>query len=313
VVVLGLTTRSAAAAREVWSPPVTALERSLSKTITLIAREIALATIFSVLLLTPSRAQETKISDLVISQPWSRATPNGATVASGYLTIENKGSGPDRLVGASADVAAKVELHTMAMSNGVMTMRPLESGLAIRPGEIVKLAPGGHHLMLLGLKSSFKQGDKVPITLEFEKAGKVKVALDLQGVGARSPDLPARPSPSQVVTQADQADNDNFFTHLHTEKAMANVTVSPGRSGPLAVTIQLETTDERALTAMAVLVTLTNPQKGEPPIAATAQHTSDDQWRATMSVPSGGLWQLRLNIKLSEADLVDVESPILLR
>jgi copper(I)-binding protein len=310
VVALGLTTRSAAAAGEVWSPPVTAVERSVSKTITLIAREIALASIFSVLLLAPLRAQETRISDLVISQPWSRATPNGARVASGYLTIENKGAEPDRLVGGSADVAAKVELHTMAMSNGVMTMRPLESGLAIRPGEIVKLAPGGHHLMLLGLKSSFKQGDKVPITLEFEKAGKVKVALDLQGVGAQGPDLSERPSPSQVVTQAD---DDNFFTHLHTEKAMANVTVSPGRSGPLAVTIQLETTDERALTAMAVLVTLTNPQKGEPPIVAAAQHTSDDQWRATMSVPFGGRWQLGLNIKLSEADQVDVESPILLR
>jgi copper(I)-binding protein len=297
-------------ARRNWSPSVTAVECSLSKSITLIVREIALATILSALLLVPSRAQETKIRDLVISQPWSRATPSGAIVASGYLTIENKGSEPDRLLGGSADVAAKVELHTMALSNGVMTMRPLESGLAIRPGEIVKLAPGGHHLMLLGLKSSFKQGDKVPITLEFEKAGKVKVALDLQGVGAQGPDLSERPSPSRVVAQAD---DDNFFTHLHTEKAMANVTVSPGRSGPLAVTIQLETTDERALTAMAVLVTLTNPQKGEPPIVAAAQHTSDDQWRATMSVPFGGRWQLGLNIKLSEADQVDVESPILLR
>jgi copper(I)-binding protein len=308
VVALGLTTGCAAAAGEVWSSPLTAVERSLSKTITLIAREIALATIFSVLLLAPSRAQETKVSDLVISQPWSRATPNGARVASGYLTIENTGTEPDRLVGGSADVAAKVELHTMVMSNGVMTMRPLESGLAIRPGEIVKLAPGGHHLMLLGLKSSLQQGDKVPITLEFEKAGKVTVALDLQGVGAQSPDLSARPSPTRVVTQVD---DDDFFTHLHTEKAMANVTVSPGRSGPLSVTIQLETTDERALAAMAVLVTLT--QNGEPPIVATAQHTSDDQWRASMSVPSGGRWQLGLNIKLSEADQVDVESPILLR
>jgi copper(I)-binding protein len=282
----------------------------LNKTTTSIAREIALAMFFSVLLLAPLRAQETKISDLVISQPWSRATPNGARVASGYLTIENKGSAPDRLVGGSADVAAKVELHTMAMNNGVMTMRPLENGLAIRPGEIVKLAPGGSHLMLLGLKSPFKQGDKVPITLEFEKAGKVKIALDLQGVGAKSADLPAHPSLPHVVAQID---DDDFFTHLHTEKAMANVTVSPGRSGPLAVTIQLETTDEQALTAMAVSVTLTNPQKGEPPIVANAQRMSDDQWRATMSVPSGGRWQLGLNIKLSEADQVAVESPILLR
>jgi len=69
----------------------------------------------------------------------------------------------------------------------VMTMRPLDKGLSIEPGKTVKLAPGGHHLMLLGLKSPLKQGDKVPVTLEFEKAGKVKLSLDVQGVGAQAP------------------------------------------------------------------------------------------------------------------------------
>ena len=75
----------------------------------------------------------------------------------------------------------------MAMNNGVMTMRALDKGLAIEPGKTVKFAPGGYHLMLMDLKSPLKQGDKLPVTLEFEKAGKVKVAFDVQGVGAKGP------------------------------------------------------------------------------------------------------------------------------
>jgi len=134
-----------------------------------------------------ARAEDVKAGDLVISQPWTRATPGGAKTGGGYLTIENKGSTSDKLVSATAEVAGKVEVHEMAMNNGVMTMRPLESGLAIDPGKTVKLAPGGYHLMLMELKNPLKQGDKVPVTLQFEKAGKVAVTLEVQGVGAQEP------------------------------------------------------------------------------------------------------------------------------
>ena len=151
----------------------------------MIMRVLACA-IFTSLLAAPARAEEVKVGDLVITQAWSRATPSGAKVGSGYLTIENKGSAPDRLIGSSGDVAAKVELHEMAMDNGVMTMRPL-GGLTVEPGKTVKLAPGGYHLMLLDIKRPLKRGDKVPITLEFEKAGKVTVSLDIEGVGAQGP------------------------------------------------------------------------------------------------------------------------------
>jgi periplasmic copper chaperone A len=136
---------------------------------------------------TPLRAEDVKAGDLVMSQAWSRATPGGAKIAGGYLTIENKGVAADRLVGAAVDVAARVEVHEMSMKDGVMTMRPLDKGLAIEPGKTVKLAPGGYHLMLMDLKGPLKQGDKVPVTLEFEKAGKVKVSFDVQGVGAQAP------------------------------------------------------------------------------------------------------------------------------
>ncbi len=152
-----------------------------------IPRAIACATLLAYFLAAPAFAEEVKAGDLVITQAWSRATPGGAKTGSGYLTIENKGSAADRLIGGSADVAARVQVHEMVTNNGVMTMRPLDNGLAIEPGKTVKIAPGRYHLMLLDLKSPLKQGDKVPVTLEFEKAGKVKLTFDVQGVGAQGP------------------------------------------------------------------------------------------------------------------------------
>jgi len=148
---------------------------------------IALA---AVLLAAPVRADEVKAGDLVITQAWSRATPGGAKVGGGYFTIENKGVTPDRLIGGSADVAARVQVHQMTMDDGVMKMRPVEGGLTIDPGKTVKLAPSGYHLMIMDLKSPLKQGEKLPITLEFEKAGKVTVTLDVESIGAQGPEGP---------------------------------------------------------------------------------------------------------------------------
>jgi periplasmic copper chaperone A len=132
-------------------------------------------------------AAEVKVGDLVITQAWSRATPGGAKVAGGYLTIENKGSAPDRLIGGSAAVAGKFEVHEMKMDEGVMTMRPLDKGLEIAPGKSVKLAPGGYHLMLMDLKQPLKQGEQVAVTLQFEKAGAVQLSLEVEAVGAQAP------------------------------------------------------------------------------------------------------------------------------
>lgn len=152
-----------------------------------ILKDVMLAAFALALCAAPVRADDVKAGDLVISQAWSRATPGGAKVAGGYLTIENKGTAPDKLVAVTAEIAGKTEVHEMAMDNGVMKMRPLSKGLVIEPGKTVKLAPGGYHLMLQDLKGPFKEGEKVPVTLEFEKAGKVAVSLDVQGVGAQAP------------------------------------------------------------------------------------------------------------------------------
>ncbi|SDF94543.1 hypothetical protein SAMN05216337_109214 [Bradyrhizobium brasilense] len=154
-------------------------------------RKLTLAAIacvaFASSLVAPARADEVKAGDLVITQAWTRATPKGAKIGGGYLTIENKGTTPDRLIGGSAEIAGSVQVHEMSMDKGLMKMRQLENGLAIEPGKTVKLAPGGYHLMMMDLKSPLKKGDKLPITLEFEKAGKVQISLDIEGVGAQGP------------------------------------------------------------------------------------------------------------------------------
>jgi periplasmic copper chaperone A len=152
-----------------------------------IFKQALLAFVVALTGLSVARADDVKAGDLVISQAWSRATPGGAKIGAGYLTIENKGSAADRLVAISGEVAGKIEVHEMAMNNGVMTMRPLEQGLTVDPGKTVTLAPGGYHLMMTDLKQPMKLGDKVSLMLEFEKAGKVAVTLDVEGVGAKGP------------------------------------------------------------------------------------------------------------------------------
>ncbi|MEA2742647.1 MAG: periplasmic copper chaperone, partial [Acetobacteraceae bacterium] len=75
------------------------------------ARPLAAAALLACLIAAPARAQEVKAGDLVITQVWSRATPGGAKIAGGYLTIENKGTAPDRLIGGSAEVSDKIQVH----------------------------------------------------------------------------------------------------------------------------------------------------------------------------------------------------------
>lgn len=136
------------------------------------------------LLAVPALAADYTAGSLKIGQPWARATPKGAPVGGGYLTITNTGSEPDRLIGGSSPIAKQLEVHAMSMDGGVMKMRPVEGGIEIKPGETVALKLGGLHLMFVGLKGTLKQGDKVPATLEFAKAGKVQVEFQVESMGA---------------------------------------------------------------------------------------------------------------------------------
>ena len=89
------------------------------------------------LAVTAASAGDYKAGSLDISDPWSRATPKGSSVAAGYMKIKNNGSTPDRLIGGSSDVAYKFEVHEMMMEDGVAKMRPVKGGLEIKPGETV--------------------------------------------------------------------------------------------------------------------------------------------------------------------------------
>jgi copper(I)-binding protein len=100
-------------------------------------------------------AHDYKVGALVIDHPWSRATPGGAKVGGGYLTVENKGAASDRLVAATAPaIAGRTEIHEMAVTDGVMTMRPLADGIAIPAGGKVEFKPGGYHVMFMALSAS---------------------------------------------------------------------------------------------------------------------------------------------------------------
>lgn len=129
-------------------------------------------------------AHEYKIGSLEIEHPWARATPGGATVGGGYLVVKNSGATPDRLVSVASPVAGRVEIHEMAMTNGVMTMRPLPDGLAVPAGGSVALKPGSYHIMFMGLKQPLKEGEMVEGTLTFEKAGALPVKFKVEPVGA---------------------------------------------------------------------------------------------------------------------------------
>ena len=126
-----------------------------------------------------------------ISLPFTRATLPNAPVAGGFLTIENTGTEADRLVSVSTDAANAAQIHEMALENDVMKMRQLPDGLEIPAGATVELAPGGLHLMFMGLKRPFVEGETVSVTLTFEKAGTVEIVLPVAAPAADGPAHPA--------------------------------------------------------------------------------------------------------------------------
>ncbi len=132
-------------------------------------------------------AQTYRLGALTISAPWTRATPKGAPVAGGYLTISNGGTEADRLIGGSFELSGAVEVHQMSMEGDVMRMRQMREGLEIKPGASVQLKPSGYHLMFTGLKQQVVAGQRVKGSLVFEKAGTVEVEFEAAGMGASSP------------------------------------------------------------------------------------------------------------------------------
>lgn len=134
-----------------------------------------------------AQAHEYKVGTLEIGHPWTRATPKGASVAGGYLKITNKGTVADRLTGATFSLAPRAEIHEMAMTGGVMKMRPLAGGVEIKPGETVEFKPSSYHIMFMNLKQPLEKGQRIKGTLTFEKAGPVDVEFVVDAIGAQMP------------------------------------------------------------------------------------------------------------------------------
>lgn len=126
------------------------------------------------------------LAQLQIEKPWARATAPGASVAGGYMLIRNQGAAADRLVGASSPAAGKVELHVHINDNGVMKMREVP-GYDVPGKGAFELKPGGAHLMFMSIKRPFKEGEKLPVKLKFEKAGEVNAEFQVGGMGGGAP------------------------------------------------------------------------------------------------------------------------------
>lgn len=114
-----------------------------------------------------------------VEEPWARESPPTVTNGAAYMTLVNTGKEADRLVGASGEVSAAVELHTHLMEDGVMKMRPIKA-IEVNPGEPAVLRPGGLHVMLIGLKKPLVGGQTFPLRLRFEKAGEIPVEVTVR-------------------------------------------------------------------------------------------------------------------------------------
>ena len=133
-------------------------------------------------------AHEYQVGDLKIGHPWTRATPAGSDMAAGYLSVTNTGQTADVLEEADVDGVDDVMIHvTKTDAKGVAQMQEVDKGVVIQPGETVTLAPGGTHLMWMGLKAPLVAGKMVSGTLEFARAGKVEVGFKVEAIGAKEP------------------------------------------------------------------------------------------------------------------------------
>jgi len=125
-------------------------------------------------------------AQVAIDKPWARATAPGAKVAAGYMVVHNKAASTDRLVGASSPAAAKVETHVHLNEGGVMKMREVP-GYDIPAGGAFELKPGGAHLMFMDIRRPFREGEKVPVKLKFEKAGEVDAEFHVGRISGGAP------------------------------------------------------------------------------------------------------------------------------
>ena len=127
----------------------------------------------------PAFAGDYRIGGVEVRRPWTRPAQAGMNGV-GYLALANVGTKPVKLVAIESPAAKSVTIHQSSMAGGVMSMRPVTGGLTIAPGAKVEFAPGGYHLMLMGLTRAQALGGKVPLTLVFDGGLKMKIDLSVE-------------------------------------------------------------------------------------------------------------------------------------
>jgi copper(I)-binding protein len=141
-------------------------------------------TLFATLLLVMSSlavsAHDFNAGPIYIDHPMIKEAPPNAPVLGGYIMLQNNGTEDDRLVGIDSDAVEKVELHRTLMTNDIASMVPMTEGLLLPAGEIVWLGDGGTHAMFIKPSALYRDGDEVPATLVFEKAGRIDVMFKVE-------------------------------------------------------------------------------------------------------------------------------------
>lgn len=127
------------------------------------------------------------VGDLRIERPWSRVTPPGTPVGAGYMTVVNTADEPDRLVAAESPAAGRVQIHRSVNRDGKSSMVHQKDGVVVPPNGRIELAPGDYHLMLMQLAEPLESGERIPVTLRFERAGRIEVELVVRGLTAGAP------------------------------------------------------------------------------------------------------------------------------
>jgi periplasmic copper chaperone A len=131
--------------------------------------------IFSGLLLGLSTTMvlaQTPIKGIELIDPWIRASVPGQTNGAGYLEIKNTNPEAAAIVSATSERAARIELHTVSREGGMARMREVEK-IDIPANGNVKLAPGGFHIMFIGLTQPFKDGETVNVELKMSNGQSV--------------------------------------------------------------------------------------------------------------------------------------------
>jgi copper(I)-binding protein len=185
----GFILRIPALATFIASLPTTvssALSSSQPRSLLTIPARLITALLLTLYIGSEAHAQTATSSTITVEQPWARATPKGASTGAAYMTLINNSTTADRLLGATTSMAEAVQFHKETQDNGVSRMRQVPA-VDLEPGAKIIFKPGEMHMMIVRLKQPLTEGQTLPLTLQFEKAGAIEVTVPIGKVGAMEP------------------------------------------------------------------------------------------------------------------------------